>query len=334
MLSESRRRKLELLIRSLKSGDLKRAQAILRAGAAPRASGGSAPTEPGGFAPAAGGVSFPPGEPLPLELAVPGVEVGLRPWDIAGSRGAPRDATRCGPPFAGGKLWLVRRALAEISGDGEAIQREYVSILKGARQRFDELEASVGLCHVANGLPEGPLFLDIETCGLAGSVIFLVGLMSCRDGALVFEQLLARDYSEEPAMLAALAERLAEAAVLVTFNGKSFDVTMLRERGIFHNLDLGTIPPHLDLLHESRRVYRGKVPNCRLQTLEQCLCRRRRVGDIPGSAIPAAYHAFVSTGDARNLKAILHHNLLDLLTMGQLLCAILTGQMPDDLGSA
>ena len=38
--------------------------------------------------------------------------------------------------------------------------------------------------------------MDTETCGLSGSMIFLVGVMFFRDGDLHFEQYLARDYSE------------------------------------------------------------------------------------------------------------------------------------------
>ena len=288
-IPESRRKKLEMLTRSLAAGQTSRAEEVLASvGRRPR------PTRP-------------PGEPLPLAKAVAGTQ---------------RDGPR-------GPYWLVRRALAEVSGDDAAVQRQYAAVLRGARQRFEELDASAALCHVANGTPDGPLFLDIETCGLVGACIFLVGLMQYRDGELIFEQHLARHYGEEPAILAAFAERLAAAATLITFNGKAFDMTNLRERAAFHGVDLGREPPHCDLLHESRRLWRKTLPNCRLQTLEQYLCKRRRVGDIPGADIPEAYHRFVRDCDASPIKAILHHNLLDLLTMSQLLCAILTGEQPD-----
>jgi len=84
------------------------------------------------------------------------------------------------------------------------------------------------------------------------------------------------------------------------------------------------MPRHLDLLHEARRRWKGQLPNCRLQTLESYLCRRVRSGDIPGGDIPEAYHRFVRDGDARRLRAICRHNLLDMLTMVQLVCILLT----------
>lgn len=300
MLSESRRKKLEILTRSLAEGDLQAAQKVLR----------SATKDKG--LPAQGRTSQPeaasataPG-PLGLEEAVPGVET-IHPL---------------------GKYWLVRRRLNQVSDDYLDVQRRYRSVLRGSRQRIDELAASPGLCLLSAAQPEEPLFLDLETCGLAGCPIFLVGLMSFSQGHLVFEQFLARHYGEEQAILAEAAGRIDQAGVLVTFNGKAFDMNMLRERWAFHGIESRAKPPHCDLLHESRRLWRGSVPNCRLQTLEQCLCNRRRVGDIPGCAIPQAYHDFVADGDARQLKAILHHNLLDLLTMAQLLCSALTGELP------
>jgi uncharacterized protein YprB with RNaseH-like and TPR domain len=220
----------------------------------------------------------------------------------------------------------VFKKLSQLGADCLPLARRYVAVMRGAGQRLDELSASAALCHAANARPEDPLFMDIESCGLAGASIFLVGTMAYRHGELVFRQYLARDYAEEAAILHAFSRRYARSPLLVTFNGKAFDMTMIRERAAFHAVPLPRRePPHLDLLQEARRLWRGTVPDCRLQTLEQCLCGRRRIGDIPGWAIPDAYHRFVSTGDARQLGDILHHNLLDLLTMAELLCAILTG---------
>jgi len=77
---------------------------------------------------------------------------------------------------------------------------------------------------------------------------------------------------------------------------------------------------HGDLLHESRRVWRTQLPDCRLQTLEQHVCGRpARTDDIAGADIPAAYQAFVVGGNARQLAAIIQHNRLDLVTMAELL---------------
>ena len=96
--------------------------------------------------------------------------------------------------------------------------------------------------------------------------------------------------------------------VLVTFNGKSFDWPMVLDRSVRHRL-AGKRPAaellHVDLLHHARRRWRRQLPDCRLQTLEQLVCRRRRSDDIPGQRIPAAYAEFVRTGFEREMDAIL-----------------------------
>ena len=285
-----------MLLRTAVREDPTEAQEILR-----RAEQAGAPAS--GLGPA--------GKPLQLAEACPGVERSVI---------CPAGEVRC---------WLVRRHLAEVAPEGLETARRYGDVLRGARQNFDELEASAALCHAAGLRPGDLLFLDTETCGLAGAAVFLVGLMSYGDGQFVFEQYLARNYAEEAAILQVFCDRLAGAGALVSFNGKAFDMTLIRERCAFYSVEMpADVPPHLDLLHESRRRWRGRLPNCRLQTLEQYLCGRRRAGDIAGSDIPDAYHQFVRTADARRLKDILHHNLLDLLTMADLLSAILTSCDP------
>ena len=183
--------------------------------------------------------------------------------------------------------------------------------------------------------PRQITYLDIETCGLSGVPLFLVGLMRYDDETLLVEQLLARDYSEERAVLAATREALGRTQCLVTFNGKSFDVPFVAMRstacGLFEAM---AVPDHVDLLHASRRRWKRDLPNCRLQTLEQLICGRRRSGDIPGSDIPAAYHEFVRAHQGydaarrsrgvRCMQTILHHNALDLVTMAELVVAMLT----------
>ena len=85
---------------------------------------------------------------------------------------------------------------------------------------------------------------------------------------------------------------------------------------------------HFDLLHASRRRWRVELPDCRLQTLEWRVCRRRRVGDVPGSEVPGLYHDFVRHGDPWRLAPVFHHNLLDVITMADILHALCAGQGP------
>jgi uncharacterized protein YprB with RNaseH-like and TPR domain len=173
----------------------------------------------------------------------------------------------------------------------------------------------------ARGL-ERALFLDLETCGLASSPVFLAGTMHWNGEDFVLRQYFARHYGEEPALLAALHEQARGFELLVTFNGKAYDAPFLHARALTHGVPMALPRQHLDLLHPARRRWRGVLRDCRLQTLELHVCRRRRVGDVAGADVPGIYHEFVKRGDPYALVPVFHHNLLDVITMAEILDAL------------
>ncbi len=162
------------------------------------------------------------------------------------------------------------------------------------------------------------LYLDIETCGLSGAPVFLVGLGFVVERNIVFRQLFARDYAEERALLAEVARVARDFDALVTFNGKTFDAPFLRDRAVHHRVPFSLPHPHLDLLWMARRRWKGHLPNCRLQTLEWRILRRRRGGDVGGAEIPGLYHDYVKRGEPHRLVPVFHHNLLDVVAMVEL----------------
>lgn len=166
-------------------------------------------------------------------------------------------------------------------------------------------------------LPDRFVALDLETCGLAGAALFLVGMLRQTGGAPMVELLVARNYAEEAAVLESLWKIMAAHDVMITFNGKTFDWPMVLERSVRHRLRSPDVSPlhHIDVLHHARRRWRKQLPNCRLQTLEWHVCRRRRADDIPGHRIPAVYAEFVRTGFERDMDTVLYHNALDLVTL-------------------
>jgi uncharacterized protein YprB with RNaseH-like and TPR domain len=242
---------------------------------------------------------------------------------------------------AEGKFYRIRRAVTDVQANGLA---------QLACDYFPGSDTACDLPHpdldaFAQAFPARALFLDLETCGFSGAPLFLIGMLRHMNGELIVEQLLARDYAEEPAVLRHLWQALGQYDVLVTFNGKSFDWPFILDRSIAHRLappgkrgrerdngprdvavECSTAPPHrvppthCDLLHLARRYWKTKhgLPNCRLQTLELALCGRRRGEDIPGYLIGDVYHRFVRSGDARQVEQVLHHNAVDLITLAQL----------------
>lgn len=167
------------------------------------------------------------------------------------------------------------------------------------------------------------VFLDIESTGLFNCPTFLIGTMFLSGDDFVIRQFFARDYSEEKCLIEIISKFLREFETVITFNGKSYDIPFVADRAIYHGLRPVNKPSHVDLLHHSRRHWRESLPNCRLQTLELHVCRRRRVGDIPSSEIPQLYHDFVRTGDPYLLVRVFHHNMLDLITMSELLVELM-----------
>jgi uncharacterized protein YprB with RNaseH-like and TPR domain len=170
------------------------------------------------------------------------------------------------------------------------------------------------------------LYLDTETTGLAGgtgTVAFLVGLARFEDQALCVEQLVVPQLGAETPVLARLAERLATASCLVTYNGKSFDWPLLRTRFVLSRLPVPPLPPHIDLLHVCRRLWKQRLPSVRLVDMEREVLRYEREDDLPGSEIPARYFEFLRGGSPDRLCAVLEHNQNDLIALAALLGAVM-----------
>ena len=174
-------------------------------------------------------------------------------------------------------------------------------------------------CDVENTGVDDFIFMDIETTGLGNSPLFLIGIMIWDEDGFEVRQYLARNYAEEAAVISFFHDVCAEKQLLVTFNGKSYDFPYIRTRAIANGIPFNLNPAHFDMLHECRRIWKNALPNCKLQTLETHICGRPRYGDIPGAEIPDAYHAYVRTEDAWQIVEVLKHNMLDLVTMADLM---------------
>lgn len=190
----------------------------------------------------------------------------------------------------------------------------------GSLEPASDLDAQLQAL-LATGL-EHALFLDLETTGFTGAPVFLAGTMRWNGEDFVLRQYFARHYGEEPALLRALHEAARDCTFVVTYNGKSFDVPFLKDRAAYHGVSLRLPSRHVDLLHHARRRWKSTYPNCRLVTLERLLCRRWRTGDVPGDEVPGLYHDYVKRGDPYRLIPVFHHNLLDVITMADILRAL------------
>lgn len=239
--------------------------------------------------------------------------------------------------LASGRCWLHERPLAGWSGVDPGLEARLAGLL-AAEPPADMAEDPALRALRASG-PGGGFYLDLETTGLAGMPVFLAGVLA--PGPLPgtptepddppgmrFRLYLARDYREEAPLLEALAAEFSAWPTVITYNGKSYDLPYLRERAARLRVRLPAAAAHLDLLHPARRRWSGRLPDCRLTTLEWHLCGRRRVGDIPGSEIPAAYHRWVQERDPRPLLPVFRHNIVDLYTLAEVTGRVLEEPWP------
>jgi len=177
------------------------------------------------------------------------------------------------------------------------------------------------------------VFFDIETTGLsggAGTIAFLVGCGWFNDDGFTVRQLLLTGPAGERALLESLERAFDDASVLVTYNGRTFDVPTMEMRWAFHRRPAPTDDlPHFDMLPVARRLwgYRGiaadaesrtEATSCSLGALERSVLRFHRLDDVPGFEIPARYFHFVRTGDPGVIEGVLEHNRHDLVSLAVL----------------
>ena len=121
--------------------------------------------------------------------------------------------------------------------------------------------------------PERFLFLDTETSGLSsgtGNFAFLVGMGYFKDHEFRLFQYFLESPANENAMLAALIQDAAGTDTFVTYNGKSFDIPLLRARFILNRMEnILDQYSHADLLHITRKIYKFFLPERNLGVVEK-----------------------------------------------------------------
>ncbi len=289
-------------------------------GRAPAVVDETAPEEPTPTPPPTSGVQ-------PVSQPAPGGKPSLdelrdRIARILGREGAPAqrpDPTRAELPFVVERTELGPLYVSRVRSAGAA--RVGKAPLIAARDADPAMLALLALDPVLAGCdPRRALYLDTETTGLAGgtgTVPFLVGMswFDAELGGFVTEQALLRRLGEEAPILELVARRIAGASMIVTFNGKAFDLPLLRTRFVMNRMKAPAEPPHLDLVHVARRIHKTRMKSRTLVAIENEVLGRGRVGDVAGGDIVATYAHFLRTGDDEALLGVVEHNVADVLAM-------------------
>lgn len=177
------------------------------------------------------------------------------------------------------------------------------------------------------GASESLVFLDLETTGLAGGTgtyAFLCGIGIAEKEHFKIIQFFLEGPAREKNWLGAIDAIIPSGACLVTYNGKTFDLPLLRTRHILsRSVPVWDQSPHVDLLHHARRLYRGRLESCALGNMERHVLGVERTGeDIPGWQIPALYTEYLRTHDVSKLRGVFYHNRLDILSLAALYCHV------------
>ncbi|MGA2546020.1 MAG: ribonuclease H-like domain-containing protein [Rectinemataceae bacterium] len=249
-------------------------------------------------------------------------------------RSAERDATigrgatirRDRPSFLGGWVSIGELAWTRTLHFADSLL-ESVDPSVFAPLRRNRGGAPPGATDTRGGVPaeripaERLRFFDLETTGLSGgtgTIAFLAAVGRVEKGEFALTQVFLEDFPGEPAFLAFLLSLLADDAVIVSYNGRAFDMPLLRTRCVMN----GIVPPepdlHVDALFASRRLWRRVHGGASLGLLEREVLGLEREEDLPGAMIPEVWLSFVRKGDHPLMRLVLSHNANDVVGLARL----------------
>lgn len=218
----------------------------------------------------------------------------------------------------------AERLARDVGGEVFETTERPIVVVESRERIVPELEGLAALPEPVD--PSRPfVLLDTETTGLGsgtGTVPFLVGVGSWEADEFVTRQLLLPEQSDEAGYLDALESLIPSDAVLVSYNGRTFDWPLLVTRYRLH----GRTPPaygeHLDLLPLARSLWKHRLPDARLASVEAGVCGVRRDHDLAGALVPGRYLDYLRHGRGTLLRDVLEHNRQDVVSMAMVLLVL------------
>jgi uncharacterized protein YprB with RNaseH-like and TPR domain len=146
-------------------------------------------------------------------------------------------------------------------------------------------------------------YVDIETTGLGGPSDYITTI-ALYDGKSVYTYVRGENLDD-------FGRDIARYGLLVTFNGKCFDVPFIRS-----DLGLSMAHPHLDLRYLLASIgYRGGLKRC-----EKALgIDRGSLVDVDGYFAVLLWQDYDTCGNARALDTLLAYNVLDVVNLETLM---------------
>ncbi len=168
-------------------------------------------------------------------------------------------------------------------------------------------------------------FFDIETTGLSPDrcKLILAGLAYYEGDNLIAKQIFADDPSEEPEVITAVLNELKDFDMIVTYNGKRFDIPFLLKRAQKNRIHLNeALPYNLDLYPAVRSFspLKAMLPDLKQKTVESFAgLAQTRTDEISGADSVELYYYYAGTKDKKIRDVILLHNRDDITQLSKLL---------------
>ena len=171
---------------------------------------------------------------------------------------------------------------------------------------------------------------DIETMGLnpASAEVILAGFLEVSgDGTAVARQYFAENKNQERELLLAVQQELQRYDMVLTYNGKHFDLPFIEKRAALRSVSLSTAGCYnLDLylvLHGHSNL-KSVLKNLRQKTVEDYMgLNPDRKDEISGAESIQLYESYLREAEGRKKEAlkekVLLHNHDDLLQLYRLL---------------
>ena len=101
--------------------------------------------------------------------------------------------------------------------------------------------------------------------------------------------------------------------------GDVYKRQLLVTRDRLHGRQPPRFADHLDLLPLARAIWKHRLPDARLASVEAAVCGVERPDDLPGALVPGRYLDYLRSGHGGLLRDVLEHNRQDVVSMALLL---------------
>lgn len=185
----------------------------------------------------------------------------------------------------------------------------------------DKVETKIEYPIPKLGNPDKILYFDIETTGFSRKycMIYLIGCMYFVGGQPYYTQWFAENANEEANILMAFSKFLEGFDTIIHFNGNSFDMPFIKERGEKYRLDFDfTKFRNIDIYKATYRFsHLLKLENNKQKSYETLL-GIKRTDPFSGGDLIEVYKEFLRTRDEMLILPLLLHNKEDVWYMGNL----------------